>query len=815
MSDKDENKQSMFGKEITRRIFLKGSAALGVAAVAGPGLMVPRAKGEEMIPPMGSEGVFTTASLEGLLNVHVKDGRIIRLSSFDAPNIYASLMALAWDRRIYAPDRILYPMKRVDWKPNGGGNRETRGQERYVRISWEEAYHLVANELAGVKSRYGNEAILGEVIAGWGSSGNFHNKRGQINRFLGLFGGFTKLLGEKSSACYRWAAPYSIGTLFLPHSPGDVLKNSRLVIFWASDPLRTCWPAAMSSVPGSQVRDWVHNLKRSGKSIIVIDPVYTETARIADQWIGIRPGTDSALMAAMAYWMFKNELYDKKFIDEYTVGFEPFRVYVMGETDGVPKTPQWAERITGVSVSVIEKLAREFATTPQAFLCPGFGLQRQDYGEQQVRMIMTLAAMRGEIGLPGGGMGVFHVSYVGRWTEVKGRGPAGLPGVRNPVTQQILEQHFAYSLLQPPVTFNHNGTRYRYPEPGKSEIKLIYWVGGSSLNQHDEINLTLKALRVPETIIVQDAWWTPGARLADIVLPVNTIFERNDVSSFGKYVMFQPKIIESLGESKSDYDIFAELAGRLGFKDKFTLGLDEEGWLRNLYDAAGLRLSFEKFKEKGFYMLESDSTSHVAFAAYREDSRANPLNTESGKIEIFSKKIASFGYKDCPPTPQWMEPSEWLGSKKAEVYPLHLISNHPKRRRHSSYDNCDTLHAESKINGFEPLYIHAKDAASRGINTGDVVRVFNDRGQVLAAAHVTNGLVPGVVLLEEGSWYSPIEPGKIGSLDRGGSVNALTRQASTSQLAQGPVSHTGLVEVEKYAGPPVQPNSYAPIEPVS
>ena len=298
------------------------------------------------------------------------------------------------------------------------------------------------------------------------------------------------------------------------------------------------------------------------------------------------------------------------------------------------------------------------------------------------------------------------------------------------------------------------------------------------------------------------------------MLPIATLFERNDITQFWRYVVYQHQILEPVGEARTDFEIFKELSKRLNFYDKFTSGLEtEDAWLRKLYSMSDVPLSYDDFKRVGYFKLPIDETPYVAFSEFRKDPKANPLKTASGKFEIYSETIASYKYPDCPPTPQWIEPFEWLGSAKTAQYPLHIVNKHPKWRRHSSYDNVQELHQYSKVNGFEPIFINPKDAADRTIATGDTVRVFNDRGQVLCGAVVTERIRPRVVVLQEGAWYRPSEPGKPGSLDQGGCTNSLTAQRGTSQLAQGPVCHDSLVQIEKYAGT-VQPNDYAPILPV-
>jgi len=794
-------------QKVGRRTVLKGMGVAGAVTLVGNASAI-----NEILPAYGTEQVLSTADSEGLIQVVVKNGVILRVESLDYPENVASPMGLAWDRRVYAPDRILYPMVRVDWQPGGGGDRTTRGQPRYRRVSWDEALDLVANELKRVKDTYGNEAILSQSIGGWQTAGNFNSKNGQMARFTNLFGGGTNIVGNKSYACWQWAAPYSFGMQYPADSMLDTLNNTNTFIFWASDPMNLL---KVRAVAYGRTRDWVLEMKRRGIRIITIDPVYTETAAISDEWVPIRAGSDSALMAAMAHEIIAGGHVDQAFLDKYTVGYEPFRAYIMGETDGQPKDAAWAADKTGLPVERVQALCTEYATTERIKISSARGIQRNEHGEQQVRMLIALATVKGEFGLPGGGLGFEIPTYAGGGDHrVIGKAPGSLPAVPNPVTQTILEQWFAPAILNAPVVQDHDGKQYAYPEPGKSELKLLYWAGGSTLNQHDDINMSLQAFQKLDTIIVQDSWWTPATRHADIVLPVNTLFEREDITRFWRYVVFQHKIVDSLGESMSDFEILKALADRLGFKDQFTDGKETaEEWLRGFYATSDIPMTYEEFRDAGYYKMAIEETPYTAFADFRADPGLSPLGTPSGRFEIHSEKIASYGYDDCPGTPMWIEPTEWLGSPLTEKYPLQMMNKHPLWRRHSSYDNVDTLRKVSKLNGFEPVTINPADAAARGIQTGDVVRVFNDRGQILCAAFVSETVMPNTVVVHEGSWFSSVEPGVIGALDRGGSSSVLTRQKGSSKLAQGPVTHSTLVQVELYEGD-AQPNDYAAIEPV-
>ena len=391
--------QGWLSRQVGRRDVLRGMAVGGGVALVGRAAAI-----NEILPAYGTEQVLSTADNEGLIQVVVKNGMILRVESLDAPTMEASHMALNWDRRVYASDRILYPMVRVDWQPGGAGDRTTRGEPRYRRVGWDEALDLVAAELSRVKDTYGNEAIFANSVGGWSTKGNFHSKNAQRGRFMNLFGGSTGLQGNESYACWVWSAPHHIGMGYPNHSIKDILEHGNLVIFWSGDPANT---TRVGTSTGQHIK-WIKELRRKGARVITIDPLYTETAELSDQWIAPRPGSDGAIMAAIAHEMIANDLYDKEFIANYTVGFEPFHAYVMGTADGQAKTPEWAAEISDVPAETIRALAMEYATTEHALLAPGWGINRQESGEHaSVMLPIALASMKGELGTDGGGLSVY------------------------------------------------------------------------------------------------------------------------------------------------------------------------------------------------------------------------------------------------------------------------------------------------------------------------------------------------------------------------------------------------------------------------
>ncbi|MBT6406323.1 MAG: molybdopterin-dependent oxidoreductase, partial [Rhodospirillaceae bacterium] len=414
-----------------------------------------------------------------------------------------------------------------------------------------------------------------------------------------------------------------------------------------------------------------------------------------------------------------------------------------------------------------------------------------------------------QIGLPGGGFGFGYGSINGIGNRDTIAPMPSLGTGKNPLGLAIPVARITDMLLSPGSTIDFNGAPMTLPD-----IRMVYWCGGNPFHHHQDLNRLIEGWRRPETIVVHEPWWTATARHADIVLPATTTLERNDIgaSSRDRFIIAMQKAVEPVGQARSDFDIFADLSERLGFRAAYTQGRDEMAWLRHLYDefragALSNRYTmpdFDTFWEQGHVEVPEADEDLVLFQNFRRDPEGHRLDTPSGKIEIYSERIAGFGYDDCPPHPTWLEPAEWLGSDKAAHHPLHLISNQPKTRLHSQMDMGPVSRA-AKINGREALLIHPDDAATRGIKAGDVVRVFNARGACLAGVEVGDGIEVGVVRLPSGAWYDPEDPSRPGSMDKHGNPNVLTLDKGTSRLGQGPSAMSTLVEVEKWVGdvPPI------------
>lgn len=819
-------------KTMDRRTFLKtGSVAAAAVAQA------------QAIPLVG-ESLFNdkkdeiSASHFGAFRAKVKNSRFEAVEPFEGDAYPCSLMN-ALPARTYAEDRILYPCVREDYLKNGYKSDTTkRGKDKFVRVSWEKALELVANEIKRTHKEFGDDAIYGGSY-GWYCVGSLNNPQALLGRMLHITGGYTSRTCTYSTHAIRQITPYIAGTdesTARPTAYPVLIENSECIVFWGADVVNTnqiAW-----GVPDHKTYAYLKELKEQAKKrglkFYIIDPVYNNTGMYFDaEHIKIRPTTDVAMMLGMAHYLYTNKLHDEKFLRKCTYGFKQFKEYLTGKTeDMVEKTPEWAAEICGVDADIIKKLAKEFASK-RTMLMGGWATQRAHHGEQPNWMLITLAAMLGDIGLPGGGYSCnYHYSGNGVPMPAAATGNAqsesgmkregstlsaspGLGGIgrktvidgpwKNNKVPVIPVSRIVECLENPGKEIEFDGKTIKYPD-----IKMAYWAGGNPFHHHQDRNRMIKAYQKLDTFVVQDAFWTATARMADIILPCTLEQERNDIakSHSNSFIFAMKQASKPYGEAKDDFDIFTELLKHFSKEHvhAFTEGRSKMDWIKHFYGASykkaqnsGVKMpTFEEFWEKGYCEFETPEVAkkYVRFADFRKNPIVNRLGTPSGKIEIFSKKINSYNYDDCKGHPMWFEPMEWLGSKKSEEYPLNLISPHPKYRLHSQLNNT-WIRTLEEVNGREPIWMNSNDAKKRGIKNGDVVRIFNDRGQILGGAVVTDVIVEGAVRMQEGAWYDPSEPGEVGTLCRHGDVNVLIPDVGTSKLAQGNQA-TALVQIEKF-----------------
>src|SRR5262245_2280655 len=743
----------------------------------------------------------------GAFQAEVSDGRVVGVQPF-ARDPDPSPLLEAIPQAVHSPTRIARPMVREGYLARGPESRAGRGHERFVPVTWERALDLVATELARVKQQHGHAALMGGS-AGWGSAGIFHDARTQTRRFFAAFGGFTDQDSNYSFGAALKFLPHVLGSAQSVTGPltswSSIVRHGKLVVlFGGANPKNM--QVAKGGCGEHSVGGWMTALARAGVEVVIVSPVRDDgPAAAKPTWVPIRPNTDTAMLLALTHTLVADGLHNQDFLARHCTGFERVLPYLMGERDGQPKDAAWAEPITGVPADTIRSLARRMAAT-RTMISASWSLQRADHGEQVYWAVILLAAALGQIGLPGGGFGFGYGSAAGIADAPLALGPPAMETLSNPLGRAIPAARIADCLLNPGARYDYNGKSETYPD-----IRLVYWAGGNPFHHHQDINRLRRAWQKPETVIVHEPWWTATARHADIVLPATTTLERNDIGASHRdaYVIAMQQAIAPVGEAKNDFAIFSVLAQRLGCEAAYTEGRDEMAWLRHLYDRWRERLrtnadvpDFDGFWSAGFLELPRRADEYVMLAEFRADPQLKRLATPSGRIELYSERIAGFGYDDCPAHPTWLEPAEWLGA--AGAFRLHLVSSQPRERLHSQMD-MGPVSARGKVAGREAVAINPADAKKRGIVDGDVVRLFNARGACLAGAVVTDAVAPGVVRLSCGAWYDPADAGEAATCTHG-NANVLTRDQGTSRLGQGPSSATVLVEVERYTGavPPVR-----------
>lgn len=807
---------------ITRRSFLKGAAATSAVSVIGPSLLM-----SANANAAGAGTWKTSGSHWGAFRALVKDGKVQEIKPIELDK-YPTEMVNGIKGILYNPSRVRYPMIRLDWLKKHKYAADTRGNNRFVRVTWDEAIDHFYKELERVQKEYGPWA-LNAGMTGWRQTGQMHSSGNHMQRAVAMHGNFVKKVGDYSTGAGQTILPYVLGSTEVyaqGTSWSEIIKNSDNIILWANDPVKNLqvgW-----NCETHEAYEFLEQLKeksaKGGVNIISVDPVKNKTQRyFNNDHMYINPQTDVPFMLAIAHTLYKEELYDSDFVDTYCLGFEEFIAYVNGETkDKVEKTPEWAAKICGISADKIREFARMLVKGRTQLLF-GWSIQRQQHGEQPYWMGAVLAAMIGQIGLPGGGVSYgHHYSSIGV-PSTGFAGPGSFP--RNPeqgtkpkwdnnnfngYSKVIPVARWVDCLTDPGKEIRHNGNTVKLPG-----YKMLVISGCNPWHHHQDRNRMKTAFKNLQTVVTIDYNWTASCRFSDIVLPACTQWERNDIDTYGSYsnrgLIAMHKLVEPLFESKSDFDIMTELTKRFGRDKEYTRGMTEMQWVKHLYSACKKSNAgkfdmpeFDAFWEKGYFDA-GKGKPWVRHAAFRDDPETNALGTPSGFLEISSRKIGRFGYAECQEHPMWFEKSERShGGPGSEKHPFWLQSCHPDKRLHSQMCESEDMRATYAVNGREPIYINPEDAKAKGIKDGDVVRVFNDRGQLLAGAVIMDSYAKGVVRIEEGAWYGPANE-KVGSIDTYGDPNTLTQDIPASELSQATSANTCLVDFEKFKGelPPV------------
>lgn len=699
--------------------------------------------------------------------------------------------------------RVRRPSFRQGWLGARALSRARRAQEAFVELPWPEAVEIVAEELARVIRERGNSAIYGGSY-GWASAGRFHHAQSHLHRFFNTIGGHVQSRDSYSYGAGSVIMPRIVGPmddLLAEHTDWTTLSEATdLFVAFGGLPLRNT--RMSGGGPGRHmVRAALDRMRARGVRFVNISPIRQDIDGAAD-WIPIRPGTDAALMLALVHVLIREDLHDPRFLQSHCVGYDQVRDHVLGKSDGLARTPEWAEAITGVPAKTIIDLARRMAEG-RTLVNASWSMQRQSHGEQNYWAVVTLAAVLGQIGLPGGGFGLGYGCMNSIGNDAGDASGFRVPQGQNLVRDFIPVARLSDMLLNPGASFRYDGGTHRYPD-----IALVYWAGGNPFHHHQDLHRLIKAWAKPETIIVHEQYWTATAKAADIVLPASTTLERDDIgyASGEGHLVAMRRMRPPVGEAKSDFEIFASLAGAMGLEAAYTDGRDVNQWLRGMYDA--FRASapalaalpdFEDFWQEGRLDLPLPRRPRVLLQAFRNDPDTAPLTTPSGKIELHSAAIDGLGLSDCPGQASWLEPAEWLGARAAQTWPIHLLSQEPRNRLHSQLDHGAASRAE-KIKGREPLLMNADDARSRGIGEGDLVRVFNARGAFLSAARLSADILPGVAAIATGAWFDPVIWEPTNALERHGNPNVVSLDIGASELTQATIAQSCLVQVERFLG---------------
>ncbi|HLR13299.1 MAG TPA: molybdopterin-dependent oxidoreductase, partial [Burkholderiaceae bacterium] len=679
--------------------------------------------------------------------------------------------------------------------------------EPFVRVTWDEALALTANAILTTAEKHGNEALFSASYGGWSHAGLLRPQVLQ-GRLFNLIGGHSVTTGDYSAGASQISLPHIMGDMevYSPQTSWEVLADKTEVMVWIGcDPWKN--NRVEFTVADHQMYPRWKKIKERGVKFISINPQVTTTDDAMDsEWVKIVPNTDAALFLAMSYYLYTNDKHDQAYLDKYTVGFDKFIPYLLGEDeDGSPaKTPEWAAEITGIPAEKIVEMVELFLAKRTQFAV-GWSLQRAHHGELAHWAAVNLVAMLGKIGKPGEGIGFsWHYGCGGMPQSTKVM-PIGISQGRNPITTRCPASRISEMLLNPGKTYTRDGSEGVYPD-----VKLVYTAGNNVFSHQQDTNELIRAMNQQvETYICQDPWWCASARFADIVLPANTALERNDISTGGTYsndkIYAMKQVIEPYGESMSDFDIFRRLGEIMGVGFQFTEGLSVDEILEQAYENAETDVPFEEFWETGVVELEIPEAMRqwVRHGNFYNDPEANPLHTESGKIELYCEAIARANVPDCPPIPKFLEPVEYLGNAKEGQ--VHVVSPHPFHRLHSQMANT-SVRDEQHIQGRQHVLISVEDAKAQGIEDGDLVELYNDRGTVICGARVTDKIMKGVASLEEGGWIQLDSKGRCNS----GSINMITTSVASSGLSQATSANTCIAGLRKCTDPESENLAFEP-----
>lgn len=721
---------------------------------------------------------------------HINKGDLAPLANDPSP----SRIGKGWVSAARDPaSRILRPAVRKGWLDGDKG--AARCDDGFVEVSWDEALDLAANALRETQNSYGDGAIYGGSY-GWASAGRFHHAQSHLRRFLNLIGGCVTSTETYSHAAAEVLFPHILGLsnrAFQDEmtSLSLVAEHCELLLAIGGLSGRTA-QVASSGTSFHEVPTALDRMAAKGVRMINVSPRASDMA--GAEWLSIRPGTDTALLLALTQEIVAAGREDAGFLARCTSGWEDLRAYLAGQTDGIVKNAAWASPICDISAQVIVDLAQAL-TEKRSMISVAWGIQRAEYGEQPLWATLALACVIGQIGQAGTGFGFGYgsTSAIGRdcplipWPSL----PQGV----NPIADHIPVARIADMLLHPGGPYPYNGTLRHYPD-----IKLVWWAGGNPFHHHQDLNRLQQAWTRPETVIVNEHSWTATARRSDIVFPVTTPLEREDImiNRRDPSLIWMSRLLDPMGEARDDFAVFSDMAARMGVQARYTAGRDAMGWLRHLWMQSqnvarehGFALpDFDRFRSEGRFDVPIKAEPAIAFRAFVEDPARHPLATETGRLTLTNGTIAAMGLTQCAGHPTWTVPQESLLTAPPQA--LHLISPQPDTRLHAQNDRGAESLAD-KIMGREAAYLHPNAAAARGLSEGMILRIFNARGACLAGLRLDAAMREDCTALPTGAWFDPQ-----GAIEVHGNPNVLTRDAGCSDLSQGNIAHSALVQVEAW-----------------
>ncbi len=646
--------------------------------------------------------------------VTVEDGKVIKVEGDrDHPITKGKICGRGrmLEKRVNSGERLLYPLKKIAGE--------------FERISWEQALDEIAEKLKGYKEKYGSTSVLhSHDYANGGLLTNLDS------RFFNCFGGVTELTGSLCWGSGIEAQNWDFGDAY-SHAPGD-LMNSKSIVIWGRNVART----------NMHLYEELQKAKKAGASLYVIDPIFNATAKIADQYISIKPGFDGLLAAGIIKEMLRLGLEHKEFIKQHTVGFQDVKELLQ------TVSLEYIQMVTEVPAETITRLARIYAERPVATLF-GLGMQRYANGGNTIRLIDALVAISGNIGVAGGGANYAN-KQVGQSFDIEA---LTLPH-RKTASRTFSMMKQAEGILT----------------AKKPEVKMAIVTCGNPLTQLPDTNKTREAFASLETLVVVDQYLTDTAEMADYVLPVTAAFETEDVyysSMYHHYVNHGPKLVEPPGEVRTDAWIWTELANRLGFGEDFAYSR-EEFLQMGLSPLTEYEITLESLREKKFAELP---VSHIPWRDWK-------FKTSSGKYEFTSQAAEKAGLNGKLTLALPVE-SKWTNPSLAGKYPYSLLSIHPLRSNHSQ-----NYHLLGGTPGVK-IEIASDIANEKEITEGDEVFVWNDRGRLNGKVSILKNAHPGTINIDEGNWQK-----------FGGSVNLLTADRE-SDNRQGSTLYDCLVNIQK------------------